>query len=159
MPVKFIYLIFSIIFLIASGGSIDKSKMLPYKNYQSVIEKTEEILRNLAEKPEILIVHHGFCFYYTFISGRHTLPYVPEWEFNPTNVYRLAYGIEDSEIHYFLTNRNVRVPVRMNYDYVLFREDTWDLFIKNTVHDEDMKNKNLSVMNPYKKRPLFLRKK
>lgn len=131
---------------------------LPYGKYKIIIEKTEHFFQENAINPEMLIVHHGFCFYYTFISGRHTLPFQPEWAYKAENTYRLAYGIENSEIQFYLDRNIPFKPLRMDQNYVLFREDIWKMLLDKAANDPDMKLKLLSVMNPYQKRPLFLQK-
>lgn len=151
-------MIFALTMLPFNLSLYNPTNELPYKSYDTVISKVEAKIQTLSAPPEILIVHHGFSFYYTYITDRHTLPFVPEWDYSPTNVYRLVYGISDAELQYFLPPNTQEMPSRLNKDYILFREDVWASFVEKCKDDSDMRVKVFSMKNPFSKRPKFMQK-
>jgi hypothetical protein len=128
----------------------------PYWQYDPVITATERYFETNAVVPEILIVHHNMSFYYTYICGRHTLPFAPEWDYDRANTYRLAYGINEPEWRRFLPADVLPRPVTIDNDYALVREDVWQTFVSNCSDVEYMRLKVFSSRNPYEMRPEYL---
>ncbi len=128
-------------------------KMLPYAQYQPVIEKTEKIFARVH--PEMVIVHHGFSFYYTFISRRHTLPFLVDWDVPADRIYRIAFNIPEEKMVKYLAHPAMP-PIKLDQEYTLFREDDWNTLLQNSTNDAQMQFRMKNGKNPFQKRPGFL---
>lgn len=128
----------------------------PYWQFDPVISATENYFKARNLSPEILIVHHGFSFYYTYVCGRHTLPFMPEWDYDAERTHRLAYGIDEAEWRRFLPESILPRPVLIDRDYTLVREDVWQSFVSNCSTSDYMRAKVFSAKNPFEVRPGYL---
>ncbi len=148
--------VLSALFIIGGWGVYRPESDPPYAQYDPLIRSAEVYFESAAVEPEIVIVHHGLSFYYTYVCGRHTLPFEPEWDFDPSRTYRIAYGIEPSEWARWLSPAVQPQPLRLDNDYTLVREDVWQTFASNCSGNAVMAMKVFSAKNPYKTRPDYL---
>ncbi len=142
-----------ILFLVSCYFVFIPDNMLPYRKYKGVIYNAEQTLNRV--KPEIVILHHGFSFFYTYVTYRHTLPFIPDWEVKNSDVYRIAYNIPFSAIEKY--GKGLRpLPQKLSEEYTLFREDVWQSLLSNSRDDEMLQFRMQNPKNPYQKRPAYL---
>lgn len=128
-------------------------KMLPYAQYRSIIPRAEQVFKEL--QPEMVIAHHGLCFYYTYLTYRHTLPYLIDWEVDPAGIYRLAYAVPREKVTKYLPNPAFQ-PLFLDVEYSIFREDDWQVMLQSSTNDREMQFRMKNGKNPYQKRPGYL---
>lgn len=147
-------LIIALAFLILRFNQTYRLEGLPnFGVYHMIADDTEEYFAENDIEPEILVMHHGLSFYYTYLTSRHTFPFEPGEKYNKTNTYRLAFGISDFEWERYLPEDGLLLKFG---DYDLIREDVWDEFVDNALSDGELSNKLSSYLNPSEERPEFL---
>lgn len=128
-----------------------------FSEYRRVSEELEKL-----DIP-MLIASKGLVFYYKYRWMREAFPYEPEKHWDKTRIWRITYAIAPDELFHYLPEscswdggltQTLQTP-----NYILIREDCWDLFRKKILpeDDEDLYERVWqSPMNPSKHRPAFL---
>jgi len=101
----------------------------PYSFYEKLgIEAISEIHdRNY----QLIIAHKALAEIITFKTGKDCLPWKNDSRYPSDKVWRLAAGISLKDlIKYFEPNELENKIFRLKSDYILIREDMWELFVK-----------------------------
>ncbi len=114
----------------------------------------------------MLIAHQGLNYFYKYQTMKESFPYEPEDHWPKDKIWRVVFGIRDSEWGYYLPEKHLwdsGFLLDLPGDYSLIREDVWNQFrngVEQESQDPDLHYRVFnSWYNPNQKRPEFSRKR
>jgi hypothetical protein len=109
--------------------------------------------------PELLICHNALAEFYTFTTGADALPWQPEYEIKPGQLWRLSANVLPQTLRYY-TGNALEIKV-INQQYSLLPESLWQQVLQKAAIEQDtiLLNNAHSWYNPHKIRPGWLLKK
>ncbi len=160
---KFILLGISILLMV---GSIFSFRSYFPEKHDPNVEKYKELVRKsvdfLQEKPvHAIIAHTGLAEYFTYATGIHAIPWVPESVDEKEKLWRIATNIRASELENHLTATDLESVNRLNVKYFLLPEYLWQKVIRAAEAEENtyLLEKINTWRNPYEVRSEYLMKK
>jgi hypothetical protein len=126
----------------------------PSSLYQMLTQKAGTKLSGIPL--DLIVAHKVLAEMIDYHLRIDALAWRPEPYFDRTRVWRMVYGIERWEI---ARNANVGETdhriIDLSANYILVREDLWDLFL-NQITDDDLFARSNSAENPYQVRPSYI---
>lgn len=108
----------------------------------------------------LVICHLGLNYYYTWVTGKDTLAFLPDDDqYPPDQTWRISWGVSHDAYENVLgqINRRDLPPVQMlTPDYALIREDVWRLFLEGLPPGTFLNEIVSSWRNPHTPRPSFI---
>lgn len=149
------FLIFLLVF--KTHCFYDPKKDPPYKYYRQVVKDIE------LSDDSLLIVHLGLNHVYTYYKNlRWALNYLPDFEVEKDNLWRLAYGADEDEIRCVLEENGAfskqdidDCVMTVDFNYILIREDLWQEYL--SLEQEPIVECLKNWFNPSTFRPSFIR--
>lgn len=151
--------LFALISLAVWGlNSINTAQYDPdYGKYSRIAEK---VTANFgSEPPELIIAHKGLAEVITFKTGIDVLPWQPEYEIDPLQLYRIASEISDFEIEAVLGRPLGKGSKQLGISYLLLPEHDWQEFVSEVEsenRDEELLERIHQWQNPMETRPAYL---
>ncbi|MBO4319353.1 MAG: hypothetical protein J5857_02675 [Treponema sp.] len=129
----------------------------PYRYYEEVIHDIE------LDDDSLLIAHQPLNHVYTYEKNlRDALNWLPNFEVPVEKLWRLAYGTSESHVRNVLRSNDV-LPIdsddmirKINYDYILIREDYWQKYL--LLEEPSIVEALNNWYNPHEVRPDYIRK-
>ena len=132
----------------------DPARDPPYEYYRRVVSRIE------LGKDTLLIAHLGLNHVYTYYNDfKMALNYVPDFEFPPDKIWRVAYGVPVSAITACFPELNGDTLdaelKRIDNRYILIREDLWKEYLRR--EESEIVQALMNWYNPHTVRPSFIR--
>ncbi len=130
-----------------------------YLLYEKITNKTLTHFRAIgSEKPELVIMHNALAEYYTFTTAIDAMPWLPEYDIDPSKLWRIAADVNWTTLQYHMNDSTNTIGIYLGTNYGLIPEYAWQKALENARREGDSVfiRSATSWMNPYKMRPGWL---
>lgn len=149
-----LFILCGLILIFLSTKIYNPKKDPPYDYYKQVIKDID------LPEDSLLIAHLGLNHCYTYYKDlKDCLNYLPDFEVQNNEIWRLAYGVNANYLHQFFGEFDEdelnKFIYQIDNNYVLIREDLWQRYL-NYEEDDIVESLN-NWFNPHEYRPKFIR--
>ena len=113
------------------------------------------------DPPELLIGHKGMAEHVTFATGIDVLPWLPEYEVDSMELWRISTGIFSMDFRTYLSRDEQEEVVELSVYCALLRESLWRRLVARAeaADDEELLERINDWQNPHEMRPGYLLEK
>ncbi|QSE99178.1 hypothetical protein [Fulvivirga lutea] len=126
----------------------------PYRLFSLITQKIES--HWCDNRPELIIAHKSLAEYFTFQTNADAMPWIPEYEVEKDQLFRIAYVPLNQLQKYYLKDNYLK----LSSNYIYLKESEWRAFMRNIQKNESKEINELfnTWKNPHTIRPSFLLK-
>ncbi len=155
---RFCGAVFLVVFSVWGMKTIDTAQYDPdYEKYDWIVEQIT--VQFSGEDPELVIAHKGLAEVITYQTGIDALPWLPEYNIPPSQLYRIASEVSEFEIEAILNRPLGPKSRQLGISYLLLPEADWQEFVaqvEENGQDEELLERIYQWQNPMEIRPSYL---